>query len=57
MLDEIELTYVRHDTPYWERHIDVNTLLWPTLFISNMDTCVAITRAIARYLTATNMKV
>ncbi len=48
LVDDIDLIYARHDTPYWERTVDYNTLIWPSF--SNVETTYAVNSAVARYL-------
>ncbi len=48
MTDDIELIFVKHDTPYWERNISFKTIIWPR--DTNSNTTMEVTRAVTRFL-------
>ncbi len=54
MIEKIELIYVKHQTPYWERTLDLQTLLSPDH--SNASTRHDIIRVVAGFLGASKYK-
>ena len=55
MIDNIERHYVRHNTPYEERSLTLNTLLWPSH--TNVMTRREIQRAVGAFLVTTGADV
>jgi ribonuclease HI len=55
LVDHIELVYVKHETPFWERSMDINTMLFPCH--QSKQTRWEITCAVMDFLKNTELKI
>ena len=48
LFNEVDFIFMKHQTPIWDRHITLNSLLWPTHL--SRDTAQAITNVLLGFL-------